>query len=99
MKAREFYPPFFIMPIPLNKNGEGPASEAETVTTVYQIWDGANQTFQSFNDERGAREALALLDGVTEDWPTYGSFRFRLRQLRIRILHFLITLLKYFKLL
>jgi hypothetical protein len=56
---KSYEPPFVIIPMPLNANGEGPAAEAETVRTVWQIWDACNMTVAEFDTEAEATEYLA----------------------------------------
>lgn len=40
-----YYAPFVIIKMPLNKDGGGPEmDQAKVVKTVYEIWDGTEQT-------------------------------------------------------
>lgn len=39
-----YYPPFIVVHMPLNKDGNGPASPEETVKVVWEVWDSACQT-------------------------------------------------------
>lgn len=91
---REYYPPFHIVSIPLDIHGNGPACHEDTVDAVYEIWDGANQILQTFDNEQAAKRALITLNLFTKDWPPYGSFRWVCMQLRLSFTSLINTIFK-----
>lgn len=50
-----------IIPMGLNADGEGPADEADTVRTVFQIWDDEFVTLSEHNTRQEAETELARL--------------------------------------
>jgi hypothetical protein len=55
-------PPYFVIQMPLNTNGEGPAGEHETVRVVYQIWDSCNMTVEEFTSPFDANRRCSELN-------------------------------------
>lgn len=50
-KCTEFYPPFIVIPMPLDKDGRGPEMDSSKVfKTVYEVWDAACQTIATYNN-------------------------------------------------
>lgn len=68
MSAKEYIPPFSVLPMPLNEKGEGPeTNEALVVTTLYEVWDRANQTVHSFNEQKEADLFCARLNLLAQN--------------------------------
>lgn len=47
-------PPFFVAPMPLNIDDEGPCSEVETVRTEWEVWDQLNIAMASRSSKAAA---------------------------------------------
>jgi hypothetical protein len=63
--SRRYCLPLIAIPMPLTKDGRGPANPDETHETVYQVWDAACQTVCEFADEESAKYfAYFLNQGV-----------------------------------
>lgn len=58
---KQLYPPFLVIPMPLDKDGRGPAYENETVKMTWEIWDAVCQTVSIHDTEAEALNALVEL--------------------------------------
>lgn len=54
--------PVFVIPMPLNANGDGPAEKEETIITVYQIWDITNRVIGECSVEANAKKIAELIN-------------------------------------
>lgn len=50
-----FSPPFYYIAMPVNKDGNGPADEADTYRIIHEVWDGNCVTVCECRDEPTAR--------------------------------------------
>lgn len=50
-----------IIPMPIDKDGNGPADKNETVKVLYEIWDDDFQTVSTHESIQEAIEALTKL--------------------------------------
>lgn len=57
-----FDPPFIVLLMPLDYQGRGPASEEDTVKTIWQVWDAAWRTVSSHDTEAEAIDAARLAE-------------------------------------
>jgi hypothetical protein len=56
MSRWELCPPFFVIQIMMNEDGQGPEMDpAKVVSTSWEVWDCLNLTICSTNDEALAR--------------------------------------------
>lgn len=61
---RLYEAPFCVVPMPLNKHGEGPETiQTKVVRTVYQVWDA---NFQSVSEHVSELEAQQVLSELRE---------------------------------
>jgi hypothetical protein len=51
---------WYLIPMPLNKDGDGPADPEETVKTVYEIWDNNLEAICTCSNLKAARYMLHL---------------------------------------
>lgn len=56
------YPPFMVIPMPIDKDGNGPADQVNEVKRVYEVWDGACQVAARHDTLREASATCALLN-------------------------------------
>ncbi len=54
--------PFISVPMPLTGDGKGPANASQTVLTVYEVWDGSNETVCGCSDKDTADLIAVLLN-------------------------------------
>lgn len=47
-----------VIPMPLDSEGRGPASEADTVRTIWQVWDGCWATVAEFASQEEAESFI-----------------------------------------
>lgn len=66
---KDICPPFYVIPMPLDKDGRGPADESETVRTEYQVWDAVNRTLATFDNYRAAEDVAVILNKFIGDLP------------------------------
>lgn len=53
IKAHNFCPPFIVIRMPYNANGEGPETdETKVYSCVYEVWDNACQTVAIAKSEK-----------------------------------------------
>lgn len=65
---RTFVAPFCIIPMPLNKYGEGPETNPrKVVQTIYAVWDGTNHTVSEHPSELEAQQTLQELQETFKD--------------------------------
>lgn len=62
-----FSTPFYYLPMPVNKDGNGPADEADTHRIVHEVWDGNCATVCECRDEATARWVAEQLTAHTAD--------------------------------
>lgn len=55
----DYIPPFTVIPMPLDKDGNGPADKDNAVKVVYQVWDAACQTVSEHGSQLQADFACA----------------------------------------
>lgn len=56
---------FFVVPMPLDKNGNGPADRRDAVRWQYEVWDGlTNLAIASFDTRDEANQLAPLADKV-----------------------------------
>lgn len=61
----EYCKPFFVIPMPLNKDGEGPETNIEKIlTTVYEVWDAQNIIVAVYDNEDDANEYAELINSL-----------------------------------
>ena len=62
MTEIDFSPPFSYVPIPLDADGQGPADEADAVSTTHEVWDANCFTVATCGSEETARKVAELLN-------------------------------------
>lgn len=61
----EIVPPFHVVPMPINVDGEGPEMDpTKVVKTMYEVWDSLNQTIGEFNAIEFANIAVNSLNNL-----------------------------------
>lgn len=61
-----FDAPFYYMGMPVNKDGDGPADEADTYRIIHEVWDGNCATVCECRDEVTARWVAQQLTACME---------------------------------
>jgi hypothetical protein len=61
-----FDAPFYYMPMPVNKDGNGPSEPHETVRTLHEVWDAHCSTFCECGSEVVARWTATMLTAATQ---------------------------------
>lgn len=56
------YERYYYMPMPVNKDGNGPADADDTARTLHEVWDDACLTVCTCADEATARHIAAALN-------------------------------------
>lgn len=63
----EYYKPFMVIPMPVNKNGNGPEMVPDKIVkTVFEIWDSTNQTVAICYNKDMANNITSLLNNNYE---------------------------------
>lgn len=63
MKEVQYEPPFIVIPMTVNADGQGPEMDEDKVVKVYwQVWDALNQTVMEYEDEGDAMNFCDLLN-------------------------------------
>jgi len=64
---QDILPPFYVIPIPINKQDRGPCSDADAIDVRYEIWDQLNQTIALYGDEEIANRVVILMNKLYND--------------------------------
>lgn len=56
-KNNDFLPPFFAIPMPVDKDGNGPVTDGSEARIVWEVWDATNRTVSVHENKRRAVEA------------------------------------------
>lgn len=58
-----FYcPPFIVVDMPVDKNGDGPVNFDDADRIIYEVWDATNSTVLSSNDEETMKNIAEILN-------------------------------------
>lgn len=63
--------PFYYMPMPINADGNGPASPDETIRVLHEVWDQLCQSVCTCADEVVAHFIADSLNATSSpaNWP------------------------------
>lgn len=59
--------PVFVVPMPINRDGEGPASSKDTVAIRYDVWDQSFSLLAEFRTEKEAKEFVKRVNEGEEN--------------------------------
>lgn len=60
----DYFPPFMVVPMPVNKDGDGPEmDESLVVETRYEVWDSVFQTLHDFDNIVEAQQMADKMNG------------------------------------
>jgi hypothetical protein len=65
MDVSDISGPVFVMAMPIDAEGNGPAEPEETVTTIFEVWDQNNIELCSCVSREIAEHLAAMINGTS----------------------------------